>query len=74
MGRIMGWIDELPGVGKTDLPAQRGKVEAKMAEAKELQEKAKKLEEEAYFSSLRIEAEAKKLYSIDQVSQAKELA
>lgn len=74
MGRIMGWIDELPGVGKTDLPEQRGNVEAKMAEAKALQEKAKKLEEEAYFTSLRIEAEAKKLYSIEQVNQAKELA
>lgn len=74
MGRIMGWIDGLPAVGETDLPDRRGAIESKMAEAAALKEQAKKLEEEAYFASLRIEADAKKQYSVDVVNQAKQSA
>lgn len=73
MPRIMEWVNELPGVANTGLPERREQIKEKMEAAAALQEQAKKLEEEAYFSSLRIEADAKRLYSFELVSKAKEL-
>ncbi|NBK29601.1 MULTISPECIES: stable inheritance protein KleA [Gammaproteobacteria] len=72
--KIMSWVDALPNVAATDFTARRDSIADKMAEAQELEQRASKLREEAYFASLKLEGDAKGKWSIETVEQAKHRA
>jgi hypothetical protein len=72
--KIMSWVDALPNVAATDFTARRDIIADKMAEAQELEQRAAKLREEAYFASLKLEGDAKGKWSIEAVEQAKNRA
>jgi hypothetical protein len=69
--KIMPWVDALPNVAATDFTARRDFIADKMAEAQELEQRAAKLREEAYFSSLKLEGDAKGKWSIEVVEEAR---
>lgn len=68
---IMPWIDELPGVKSTDLPAQRDEIAELMAEAAELVRKAEELRSKAYFKGCSLEGNAKGQFGYEKVERAK---
>ncbi|AGS40925.1 stable inheritance protein KleA [Cycloclasticus zancles] len=72
--KIMSWVDALPNVAATDFTTRRDSIADKMAEAQELEQRAGKLREEAYFASLKLESDAKGEWSIEAVEQAKHRA
>ncbi|MFT2112529.1 stable inheritance protein KleA [Marinomonas sp. 2405UD68-3] len=57
--KIMSWVNALPNIAATDFTARRDSIVDKMAEAQELEQRASKLREEAYFASLKLEGDAK---------------
>lgn len=71
---IMTWVDNLPNVNETDFQARRDGIADLVAQAQELEQRAKKLREQAYFASLRLEGDAKGVWSIDVVENAKNRA
>ena len=60
---IMKWIDSLPGVEHTDMQERRDEIAAKMEQSAKLIKEAEELREEAYFESLRLESEARLVWS-----------
>ncbi|EDV1310818.1 stable inheritance protein KleA [Escherichia coli] len=72
--KIMSWVDALPNVAATDFTTRCDSIADKMAEAQELEQRAAKLREEAYFASLKLEGDAKRVWLIEAVEQAKHRA
>lgn len=71
MDKIMPWIDELPEAAKTDFPARRDAIAELMDEAAELVRRAEELRAKAYFTGCTLEGDAKRVWSVDEVEQAK---
>lgn len=79
--KIMLWVDALPGVVDTDLPARRDEIAAMMteaqqfeAEAAELVRKAQDMRSKAYFAACSLEGDARGRWTFQQVEDAKRYA
>lgn len=72
MTKIMPWIDQLPEVSKTDLPARRDEIEMILADAAELVRKAETLRAKAYFTGCTLEGDARVKWSDEEITRAKE--
>ena len=73
-GKIMAWIDELPGVAGTEYPGRRDGIAELMAEAAELTRKAEELRSRAYFNACGLEGDTRRHWTAEQIEQAKHRA
>lgn len=69
--KVMAWVDALPNVAGTAFQAKRDEISKIVAEADALEVEAAELREQAYFSSLKLESDARSVWSYSEIEQAK---
>ncbi|HEK2843852.1 TPA: stable inheritance protein KleA [Proteus mirabilis] len=71
MRTSISWVNFLPNVEKTNILEQKKYIESKIIKINELEREISKLREDAYFLSLKLEGNVKKLWSLAIVDRAK---
>ncbi|EAR3059030.1 stable inheritance protein KleA [Salmonella enterica] len=71
--KVMGWVNKLPNVEGTFVEVKRNEISDLVAQADELTTRAGQLREQAYFKSLKLEAEIRTHWSYQDVEKAKAL-
>ena len=69
--KVMAWVDALPNVAGTAFQKQRDEISKMVAKADVLEADAAELRKQAYFSSLKLESDARAVWSYSEIEYAK---
>lgn len=69
--KVMAWVDALPHVADTAFQARRDEISKIVAQVDAFEAEAAELRQQAYFSSLKLESDARSVWSYSEIEQAK---